>query len=164
MTCDIKISMSWHLYYLYSTACKASHNIIQYGILYINHGGRRFGSFWQQNKITQKPVSLYHPGALAVLVRYNQAQKCLQCNPKYLLQNLKKNFFNGIFYCLPACPPTRLRLCSFIVPKCARNSVRPNTVLLIKYFTLLQSYYRQLVLYVLCIFKTPKPLDTKKQF
>ena len=32
--------------------------------------------------ITQKPASQYHPDALAVLVRYIQAQECLQYNPK----------------------------------------------------------------------------------
>ena len=49
-------------------------------VLYIrDHGDLGFPS---QNKITQKPASQLHPGTLAVLVRYNQAQKCLQYNPK----------------------------------------------------------------------------------
>ena len=34
--------------------------------------------------ITPKPASQYHPGSLAVLVRYTQAQKCLRYNSKYL--------------------------------------------------------------------------------
>ena len=46
-------------------------------VLYI----RDHGAFLAKN-IIQKPASQYHPGALAVLVRYNQAQKCLQCDPK----------------------------------------------------------------------------------
>ena len=33
-------------------------------------------------KLPQKPASQYYPGALAVLVRYTQAQKCLLYNPK----------------------------------------------------------------------------------
>ena len=33
-------------------------------------------------KITQKPVLQYHPGALAVLVRYNQAQKYFKYDTK----------------------------------------------------------------------------------
>ena len=33
-------------------------------------------------EISQKPASQYHPGALAVLVKYKQAQKCFQYNPK----------------------------------------------------------------------------------
>ena len=30
----------------------------------------------------KKPASQLHPGTLAVLVRYNQTQKCLQYDPK----------------------------------------------------------------------------------
>ena len=33
-------------------------------------------------QFTQKPASQLHPGTLAVLVRYNQAQKRLQYDPK----------------------------------------------------------------------------------
>ena len=33
-------------------------------------------------KITLKPASQLHPGILAVLVRYNQAQKFFQYDPK----------------------------------------------------------------------------------
>ena len=48
-------------------------------VLYIrDHGDLGFPS----QKITQKPASQYHPGTLAVLVRYNQTQKCLQYDPK----------------------------------------------------------------------------------
>ena len=47
-------------------------------------------------QFTQKPASQLHPGTLAVLVRYNQAQKCLQYDPikasNKKLQNLKKNY------------------------------------------------------------------------
>ena len=32
-------------------------------------------------KFTQQPTAQLHPGTLAVLVRYNQAQKYLQYNP-----------------------------------------------------------------------------------
>ena len=51
--------------------------IIQYGIvLYIrDHEDLGFSA----QKITLKPVSHYLHGALAVLVRYNQAQKYLHC-------------------------------------------------------------------------------------
>ena len=43
-----------------------------------DHGDLGFHS---QN-FTQKPASQLHPGTLAVLVRDNQAQQCLQCDPK----------------------------------------------------------------------------------
>ena len=50
-------------------------------VLYIrDHGDLGFSG---QN-ITQKPASEYHPGTLAVLVRYNQAQKFLQYDSKCL--------------------------------------------------------------------------------
>ena len=57
--------------------------IIQYSstttVLYIkNHGDLVF----LFKKFTQKPSSQLHPGTLAVLVRYNQAQKCHQYDPK----------------------------------------------------------------------------------
>ena len=32
-------------------------------------------------EFTQKPASQLHPGTLTALVRYNQAQKCLQYDP-----------------------------------------------------------------------------------
>ena len=45
-------------------------------VLYIrDHGDLGFPS--QKNS----PASQLHPGTLAVLVRYNQAQKCLQYDP-----------------------------------------------------------------------------------
>ena len=55
-------------------------------VLYIrDHGDLGFSG---QN-ITQKPASQYHPGALAVLVRYNQAQNSLQYNHKCFKIKLK---------------------------------------------------------------------------
>ena len=50
-------------------------------ILYIRD---HVGWVFLAKNIIQKPASEYHPGALAVLARYNQAQKCLQYDPKCL--------------------------------------------------------------------------------
>ena len=48
-------------------------------VLYIkDHGDLGFLA----KNTTQKPASEYHPGTLTVLVKYNQAQKCLQYDPK----------------------------------------------------------------------------------
>ena len=50
-----------------------------------DHGGLGLSD---HKKIIQKLASQYHPGALAVLVRCNQAQKCLQYDASNrLLQN-----------------------------------------------------------------------------
>ena len=46
--------------------------------------------------ITQKPALQLHPGTLAVLVRYNQAQKCLQYDPKSFQYKLLQFFFKFI--------------------------------------------------------------------
>ena len=56
------------------------HTYVSSVVLYIrDHGNLGFSG---PKKITQKLASQYHPGALAALVRYNQAQKCLQYDPK----------------------------------------------------------------------------------
>ena len=46
--------------------------IMRYTVLYIREHGEL------AKNVIQKPPSQYHPVALAVLVRYNQAQKFLQ--------------------------------------------------------------------------------------
>ena len=76
------------MYYTYSALYIIQH-IIQYNqgtiLLYI----WRF-TLSQKKKIDQIPASQYLYGTLVVLVRYNQSQKCLQYDLKWLLQ---KNFF-----------------------------------------------------------------------
>ena len=67
--------------------------IMRYTVLYIREHGEL------AKNIIQKSSSQYHPVALAVLVRYNQAQKCLQNVSNRFLKFL----FNAIFYCLSAC-------------------------------------------------------------
>ena len=63
-------------------------------VLYIrDHGGLGFLA----KKFTQKPTSQRHPDTLAVLIRYNQAQKCLQYASNKLLQNLRKNYSMEFF-------------------------------------------------------------------
>ena len=43
--------------------------------------------------IAQKPASQFHPGTLAVLIRYNQAPKVPTLNASNrLLQNFKRNY------------------------------------------------------------------------
>ena len=59
-------------------------------VLYIrDHEGLDFSG----KNITQKPASQLHPGTLAVLVRYNQAQKYLQYDPKGFLKMNNLNSF-----------------------------------------------------------------------
>ena len=61
--------------------------------------------------ITLQPASQWFHGTLAVLVRYNQAQKCLQYDLKHsqnIATKLLKIIFSGIFYWLTDClmPPS----------------------------------------------------------
>ena len=60
--------------------------IMQFSNIIQDHGDLDFSA----QRFTQKPALQYHPGTLAVLVGYNQAQTCLQYDPKgfqKLLQN-----------------------------------------------------------------------------
>ena len=65
-----------HLLYCYEVLSYTTHSM---AVLYIwDHEGLRFLT----NNIDQNPASQYLHGGLAVLVKYNQAQKFLQYNSK----------------------------------------------------------------------------------
>ena len=74
--------------------------IMRYTVLYIREHGEL------AKNIIQKSSSQYHPVALAVLVRYNQAQKCLQnVSNRFRKKNCLMQFSTA---CLPACLPACL--------------------------------------------------------
>ena len=77
-------------------------------------------------KITQKPASQLHHGTLAVFVRYNQAQKSLQYNPKsfqYIVTKLFKKNHSMEFS--TACLPAFLSAC---LPVCLMPSGKHNLI------------------------------------
>ena len=67
--------------------------------------------------IRQKPASEYHPGTLAVLVKCNEAKKCLRYDPKYLHKIVMK-FLKQWNFLLTTCSPAHPPACLMPSGKC----------------------------------------------